>query len=52
MPNRNLPTGLGLTPLDETFREDLYPVLHELREQEPVHHDTELSRWFLPSTTT
>jgi cytochrome P450 len=41
-----LPTGLGLTPLDETFREDPYPVLQELREREPVHHDTELSRWF------
>lgn len=41
-----LPTGLALTPLDETFREDPYPVLETLRADEPVHHDTDLQRWF------
>lgn len=47
MTDKNLPTGLGLTPLDTTFREDPYPVLRELRELEPVHHDTQLNRWFI-----
>jgi cytochrome P450 len=46
MTDKDVPTGLGLTPLDETFRDDPYPVLHELREREPVHHDTDLNRWF------
>lgn len=46
MTEKNVATGLGLTPLDETFRLDPYPVLRELREREPVHHDTDLSRWF------
>lgn len=39
-----LPTGLALTPLDERFREDPYPVLHRLRAVEPVHRDEELGR--------
>jgi cytochrome P450 len=46
MEDKNVPTGIGLTPLDQTFRNDPYPVLRELREREPVHHDTELNRWF------
>jgi len=40
-----VPTGLALTPLDPTFREDPYPVLAELREREPIHHDVEFGRW-------
>lgn len=47
MTDRKLPTGLGLTPLDTSFRDDPYSVLRELREREPVHHDTDLNRWFI-----
>ena len=46
MANRKVPTGLALTPLDNSFRQDPYPVLRELREREPVHHDTVLNRFF------
>ena len=46
MTDKDVATGLGLTPLDETFRLDPYPVLRDLREREPVHHDTDLGRWF------
>ena len=46
MQDEKLPTGLELSPLDETFREDPYPVLKTMREREPVHHDTTLNRWF------
>ncbi len=46
MADKPLPTGLALTPLDATFRADPYPVLTDLRQREPVHHDTELNRWF------
>ena len=31
--------------LDPRFREDPYPILAELREREPIHHDTELRRF-------
>lgn len=40
-----LPTGVGLTPIDESFREDPYPILAELRNAEPVLHDDELKRY-------
>jgi len=40
-----LPDGIRLTPLDPEFREDPYPVLHELRRRAPVHRDDELRRW-------
>ena len=46
MAEKAVPTGLGLTPLDETFRQDPYPVLQELRQREPVHHDQDLQRYF------
>ena len=46
MADKKMPTGLALTPLDNTFRKNPYPVLRTLREQEPVHHDTELQRFF------
>ena len=42
-----VPTGVELTALDERFRTDPYPVLDELREAEPVHHDEVLDRWVL-----
>ena len=41
----SLPQGLALTPLDDTFREDPYPVLGRLLAEAPVHHDTELGRY-------
>ncbi len=46
MAQDDIPTGLQLTTLDETFREDPYPVLNRLRENDPAHHDTTLNRWF------
>lgn len=46
MADRKVPTGLELTPLDEQFRKNPYPVLEQLRGEEPVHHDTDLKRYF------
>lgn len=40
-------TGLGLTALDEEFRENLYEVLDDVRTHCPVHRDTELGRVYL-----
>ena len=40
-----LPQGVALTPLDETFREDPYPVLDDLRDRAAVLEDSELKRW-------
>jgi len=42
-----LPTGIELTALDARFRDDPYPILAELREREPVHHDRGLGRFVL-----
>ena len=42
-----VPTGVELTALDPTFREDPYPVLERLRRLEPMHHDTTLHRYVL-----
>ena len=36
MNDKDVATGLGLTPLDETFRLDPYPVLRDLRERDDV----------------
>ncbi len=44
--NSSLPTGIQLTTLDAPFREDPYPVLAELREHDPIHHDMQLGRYF------
>jgi cytochrome P450 len=44
---RPVPTGLQLTNLDPAFREDPYPILADLREREPVHHDAILGRYVL-----
>jgi cytochrome P450 len=44
---RPIPTGLRLTNLDADFRENPYPILAELREREPVHHDVILGRYVL-----
>lgn len=42
-----LPNGVALTALDETYREDIHQVLDRLREEAPVHEDTELGRLIL-----
>jgi cytochrome P450 len=42
-----VPTGVQLTPLDPAFQVDPQPILDELREREPVHHDTQLHRYVL-----
>jgi len=42
----SLPTGVQLTALDPQFRENPYPILAELREHDPIHHDTQLGRYF------
>jgi cytochrome P450 len=42
-----LPTGVRLTPFDEAFLNDPYPVLKRLRDAEPIHRDNALSRWFV-----
>jgi cytochrome P450 len=45
MTQQELPQGMALTPLDEKFRENPYPVLDELRQRAPVHEDTELGQF-------
>jgi cytochrome P450 len=42
-----IPTGVQLTPFDDAFRNDPYPVLKRLRDAEPSHRDDALSRWFV-----
>jgi cytochrome P450 len=42
-----IPTGVRLTPFDEAFRHDPYPVLKRLRDVESIHRDNALSRWFV-----
>jgi cytochrome P450 len=43
----DLPRGLQLTALDESFRTDPYPVLKRLRENAPVHEDPRPRRLFV-----
>ncbi len=45
--NPPVPTGIELTPLDSTYREDPYPVLEKLRGLEPVHRDEMMRGWML-----
>ena len=42
-----VPTGVAVTSLDPSFQQDPDPVLDELRERDPVHHDEVLHRWLL-----
>lgn len=44
---KDLPTGLQLTALDESFRKDPYPILAGLREKAPVHEDPHPRRLFV-----
>lgn len=45
-------TGLKLTPMDEEFRHDPYPILQQLREKQPIHHDQELKRYVITKYNT
>ncbi len=45
MSEKSLPNGVALTPLNENFRENPYPILAEIRDQAPVLEDTELRRF-------
>lgn len=42
-----VPEGLQLTALDDTYREDPYPTLAELRRRAPVHRDRSFGRFVL-----
>ena len=42
-----LPEAIQLTPLDDAFRDDPYPVLNELRRRAPVHRDRAFGRFVL-----
>ena len=44
---KDLPTGLQLTALDQAFRADPYPILARLRESAPVHEDPHPRRLFV-----
>lgn len=46
-PRSALPQGVALTALDQVYRDDIHKVLDQLREEAPVHQDTELGRHFL-----
>jgi cytochrome P450 len=41
---QDLPQGAQLTALDETFRTDPYPLLHDIRRRAPVLDDQQLRR--------
>jgi cytochrome P450 len=42
-----LPLGIELTPLDDKFREDPYSIFARLRDEAPLHEDTELKRFIV-----
>ena len=41
-----LPQGMQLTALDDSYRENPYPIYEELRDRAPVHKDQEMGRVF------
>ncbi len=45
MADKPLPQGIELTPLNDSFREDLYPILSRLQSEAPVLEDSELKRF-------
>ncbi len=45
MSEKSLPNGVALTPLNDAFREDPYPILADIRTHAPVLEDTELRRF-------
>jgi cytochrome P450 len=46
-PGTPLPTGIALTTLDPVFRDNPHVYLDRLREEDPVHRDTQLNRYVL-----
>ncbi len=42
-----IPEDIQLTPLDDAYRDDPYPVLAELRRRAPVHRDRSFGRFVL-----
>lgn len=45
MSDKPLPNGVALTPLNEEFRNDPYPLLEDIRTRAPVLEDNELGRF-------
>lgn len=45
--DNELPQGLQLTPIDEVYREDPYPIFKRLREQAPAHKDDVMGRYLI-----
>jgi cytochrome P450 len=45
--NTDIPSGLGLTALDPSFREDPYTILAKIRETSPAYHDGPPNRYFV-----
>tara|TARA_R110002072_G_scaffold148907_1_gene296549 strand:- start:1046 stop:2290 length:1245 start_codon:yes stop_codon:yes gene_type:complete len=43
----DLPQGLQLTPIDDAFRNNPYPILQRLRERAPAHRDDALGRYII-----
>ena len=49
MTETTLPTGVALTAVDESFRENPYPILDRIRSRTRVLHDEELGRYVYTS---
>ena len=47
MADSPLPLGIELTPLDDKFREDPYAIFARLRDEAPLHEDTQLKRYIV-----
>ena len=47
--SKNIPTGMQLTPFDETFRQDPHPHLKTVRETCPVRRDPEFNHVLISS---
>jgi len=45
--DNELPQGIQLTPMDESFRQDPYRIFKRLREHAPVHKDSVFGRFFV-----
>ncbi|MGH8258733.1 MAG: cytochrome P450 [Steroidobacteraceae bacterium] len=45
--DKNLPSGIELTVLNDKFRLDPYPILRELRRAAPVRYDERMKCWFV-----
>lgn len=45
MATSDLPNGIQLTVLDETYRSNPYPILNAIRTEKAVHHNAELGQY-------